>query len=310
MRKGYVYTISIILFLGVLLALIGFTNNITSSPLSTRLVTMNDFLSDFEADAQRAVFIAGFRSFIALEQEIAMSGEFFSDVSEPFIEAFINGTINGEFQPLLVDATFGEYLERVQQQARQSGMIFDATLQEASLRHTSPWEIMVTYTLNIELEDVSQTIRWNYDETFSAPINIFDLQDPLYSVGTENKAPNTIRLFTQQNFVHQTTNDTTILQLHLNESSYRPSTNAPSFLQRFEGNTSAHEYGIQSLVDLERLSAQGIPVFTDRSLVDYLYFFTPNSANWCNIQNMPEFFKIDDTNRIFYQLENLEASPC
>jgi len=312
-KKGYIYTIAVLFFTGLLLAVFYTQSNIgATSSEQTVTLTMNDFLNDFERDAERAAFIAGFRSLIALEEHVASQGEYLNNFTGSFEEAFLNASVNGLPYEVVANATFTDYLERVDYEAQQTGMKFAVLVQEVKAYHLTPWIVAIDFTLEVSLNDSRDRTRFQYEKTLSSSFLINDLRDPVYSVETNNKAPNTIRTITYDEFVDDTgdKNDTTVLSEFLNESYYVASENAPNFLMRFSGNFSSDENGIQSLVNLDELDSQGIIINVAYSVVDYEYF-TNTGADWCNIQNMPNYFKVSEENSDFYEITSeLERSPC
>jgi hypothetical protein len=314
-RRGYFYTVSVLFFAAIFLAVF-FAQSDISEPVTAqqeRVASMDDFISDLHRDIDRAAFIAGFRSLIALEEHVADSGEYLTNLSANFTEAFTNGSVGGEAYEVLDNSTFQDYITRVQQEAQQFGLRLNITLLNVTLYHISPWQVSVDYAANISVNDSRGTSRWYYTQFFSTQVNLFGLRDPLYSVETNNKLPNSIDRFDNfDEFVDDAgdANDTTVLQAFLSEGYYTASDLAPNFLMRFTGNFSADEFGIESLVNLEDLDAQGEIVSTTRSVVDHVYFTTAGSADWCSVQNMPEYFRLDDEHRIQFEIDELDYSPC
>lgn len=319
MKKGYYYTISVLFFTGVLLAVF-FSQTDVLDPVTAqqkRIASMDDFLNDLHRDIDRAAFIAGFRSLLAMEENVAQNGSYLLDIDVAFSEAFLNGSVNGESYTVLENATFGDYSQRVQFEAARFGMHLDLAVQNVSLYHITPWEIAIDYKILISLNDSRDATRWLYNKTFSTRVELYGLRDPVYSVETNNKLPNTIRAY--EGFVEYVddagdANDTTVLTEFLEESYYSPNPLAPSFLMRFSGNFSADEFGIESLVNLDDLYTQGLPVYLIRSVVDYLYFEGITFADRCIIEgnpDMPTYFKLDDAHAIFYEVTGeLESLPC
>lgn len=285
-----------------------------ASAQQLRAATMDDFLSDLHRDVDRAAYISGFRAFIALEQSVANSGEYLDDIESDFASAFLNGTIGEESYDILDNSSFTQYLERVGHEASLRGMVLNMSVLNVSLYHITPWIVAIDYDILIMLNDTRAATRWSYVKTFSTQVPIFDLRDPLYAVGTNNKALNTVRIVSGfSEFVNDAgdQNDTTVLVDFLDSSYYSHSTLAPSFLMRFEGNLSANKYGIESLVNLDELDTQDVLILSTRSVVDYLYFGSAPSDDWCNVQNMPSYFKLDDDHRDFYEIDGeLEYSAC
>ena len=202
----------------------------------------------------------------------------------------------------------------MQLKASGVGISVDATVVDVFLYQIDPWDIAVDVTVAFVVNDTRGLASWSYNETFSSTIPIYDLRDPLYGVGTQGKATNTIRrLPNGTQFVDDAgdRNDTTVLALMLDQSYYVADALAPSFLMRLEGNASASPYGIVSLVNIEELDRQSVAIFDDRTAVDYRYFLLNATADWCDIQNMNTTFKLDDDHLAFFEVDSeLEYDAC
>ena len=84
---------------------------------------------------------------------------------------------------------------------------------------------------------------------------------------------------------------------------------------RMEGNLSNSTFGIESLVNLAELQAQGL-VTKDKSIVDYIYFGNQNPASY-RINKTPEWFKLDTLDEssnpqahiLTYQAQDVVCKP-
>lgn len=311
-RKGYLYTGMVVVFFAIILSFY-FLNSIElNNSEQIRVNTMNSFISDLHRDLLRASYISGYRSLIALEEKVSDSGLYLTDAEGDFIEAFTNGSIDGVPYEVLINATFKDYLVSVNSQALKLGFLLNINLTNVSFTQVSPWDLAVDYKLHILLNDTRDVASWDYYKTFRTEIPIIDFKDPLYVVETFGKIPNTITKYTPDQYVNDVgdANDTTVLQTFLNNSYYVASNTAPSYIMRLEGNFSSSTYGIESLVNLEDLNAQGLNVYLSRSVIDYQYFNSVD-ADWCNIQNMPTYFKIADDHLTSYEIDpELDYSGC
>lgn len=277
-----------------------------------RAHTINDFLQDFYADAERGSFIAGYRSLVALEEEVTRTGAFLDDADHVFREAFYNGTINGRNVTIMENSSFREYIDRVAYNAESTGIRFDLNVSRIRLYQIDPWHIHVDVVAEINLSDDTGRFGWNLTRNISTSVPIFDIIDPLYSNKTLSKIPNTIRKTNITEFVNDVgnANDTTDLKRFWNRSEYRASDQAPSILMRFEGNLSASPFGIESMVNTLDLARQGIAVDPSRSVVDYIYWGEGVTSDRCSVQNMPSEFRIDEGHEEVYEVDEVLSSPC
>lgn len=323
-RRGIMFTFVVIIALSVLFVIAyGATRYSTlerQRVYETRILTMNDFINSFESDAERAIYISGFRTLIAMEDYVSHNAEFVNDTNYYFKQIFYEGYVredNFTFD-IMNASTFNDYEKKVNSIANDVNLRFNSSVRSIELSMANPWVVRVTVHMDINLSDRTGLARWEYNKSISGDIPITDLRDPLYSVKTIGKLPVLIRQSPYKVFVNDTDdmNDTTNLQDHLNESYYINNTDAPNFLMRFEGNFSPDPNGIESLVNLQVLADQGWVIgCNDISVVDYLYFNETETDVWCNIQNMiftPDNWFILDTGHVdTYQINGtLEHGAC
>ncbi len=317
-RKGIFFTIiSIMLVLIILVLFLGKNSLVLrerQQSVETRISTMNDFLKDFYNDAQRAVYISTFRSFIAMEDHLSRSGNYVNDTEDMFRVVFMTGEINGTSQEVMKDSTFLDYQEKVNRIANRIDINMTVNVTDVRIEQDSPWTLNVSMDLDVIVRDRRNLASWYDNKTLVTTVSIIELRDPLFAIGTQGRLPQTIVMSPFTDFVDNSNpgvNDSTNLELFLNNSYYINSTRAPSFLMRFEGNLSPSPYGIESFVDLPDLSAQGMAVGTNRSVVDFIYFSgAENTASACDIQNMPEWFKLDAASIPIYEIDKLTSGSC
>ena len=99
--------------------------------------------------------------------------------------------------------------------------------------------------------------------------------------------------------------DVSNLQKHVDNSLYINSSLAPSFLDRLQGKLSANANGIESLVNLQKLSNQGLSI-SSKSVVDYIYFSSNNPSSY-NINGMYNWFRLDNDHLDIYKVRNLTS---
>jgi len=98
------------------------------------------------------------------------------------------------------------------------------------------------------------------------------------------------------------------------EMRYYTNSTGPSYLMRLEGNFSDSPFGIESLVYVEDLIDQDVPLNTGSSVVDYLYLGNRSTGKVCTINNTPSgwttWFRIDQAHLQKYQAvgQNLSCS--
>lgn len=311
-KKGFTYLIAVSFLISTLIVVYLSANDYgfqdKQDLYKNRIVAMDNFVEDFNQDVHRASYIAAFRTLLSLEDYVALNGEFFNNTETQFKETFYYGQINGTEADLMNGSSFEDYLQRVNYVANDIGINSSVIVTNISLSQSDFWSIDVVISAVVNISDNHHIASWNFERNYSTNIPIYDLRDPLYSTFTYNRIPNTIRKLDVPYLVNGT--DTINLETHINGSYYIESTDAPSFLQRFENNVSPSPYGIESIVNVGLISAQEVGVCEDCIKVDYMYFNGLTETKLCDVQNINPntFFIIPLSQNQTYQVQNLTFS--
>ncbi|MFH2020347.1 MAG: hypothetical protein ABIJ34_02970 [archaeon] len=284
-----------------------------TNSISTRIDTLNDFIEDYQKEVDRELFIGGYRSLISMNAYTRITQGYLTEVSGLFTEILVNGTANGTQMDLMkqegIGADIESWLVRVNEEANLLNIHVDVTVNSVSLSHISPWEVDLRLNMTSHIYDNKGIASWEIGNVYSRVFSIQGFEDPLYTIGSGDKMTVLINETPSTDFVDDVTNDTTTLISHITRTYYISSNTAPSWLMRFTGNLSPSEYGIESLVDISYLSSQGRPIEA-RSIVDYIYFANETTTDYCTVQNMPEWFRIDDDHLEVYEIDRLTKVIC
>lgn len=300
-KKGIFFTLTALLLIS--LFLIGYSAYyIKDTSSKKRIETLNSFLFSTEQDLSRQLYISSFRMIFIMEDKITKTGQYVTDLNSTISEGFFNGTMFGEQQELLVYATFPEIESTLQERAAKINA--NVTLDNANLQfiQEDPWHVKAVLNVHLVLTDLNNIVKWDRTEAVNASISVQDFEDPIYIVNTQGILTNQIIKTPYTNFV--VNNSVSNLLNHSLSSYYTNSTQAPDFLSRLQGQTSPSPYGIESLVNLNKLSSSGISV-QDKSVVDYIYFSSSNPTTSYHVHGMPSWFKIDQEHLDTYQVSSL-----
>ena len=206
-----------------------------------------------------------------------------------FTEMFLNGTLFGQEQTLMIGTTFSDMSSTLQDRSDKMGL--DATVSNPliTVDQLDPWHVQLSMKSQLEVKDKNDLARITKNITINVSVPIDNFEDPVYSLGSSGALTNKIRrtphiIFIQNGNVQNLLNHTT-------SSYYKASNLAPRFIDRLQGNDSASPQGIESLVNLAKLSSQGGQAQT-KSVVDYIYFSENNPAS-SPVSGMPSWFRLD-----------------
>lgn len=312
-KKAVFFTFTAVLLLGVLLLSFSvysrYTLRTKSMLIETRVLTMDSFIKDLEKDATRGLYISSHRSILTMVQHITSTGKFVDSAETRFNEVIFNGTINGTAQALIANTTLTDWMQKMKLQGNKIDLTVNFTVQSLEIGMASPWEVEVKAEMGILVSDALGTASWNTTRNLTAKVGIEGFEDPVYAVKTGGRVLNTIEMTPFEDFV--VSNDTSNLIVHANNSYYVAWSTGPDFLMRMEGNLNSSDYGIESIINLDALSQQGITV-QEKSAVDHIYWSSKAVSSY-SIEGMPSWFMMDDeynnntgeTHLQLYQVEGL-----
>lgn len=316
-KKGVFFTFVALFVIILIVAMVStkqrYRYSEKSNAISARIRTMNTFIEDYEKDIEREVYIAGYRSLISMSSYIRTIKNYVDDFDTVFEEILVNGTANGTSMELMQQegqgASIISWVERINQEAAELNINVNVHVNDVHVEHVSPWEIRINLNITSFIQDSKQLAAWNITKTYSKELFIFGFEDPLYTVGTLDIITVLVNQTPDIDFVNDVTNDTSVLMNHIQNNFYTNNSLAPSFLMRFTGNLSGSPYGIESMVNPEDMSAQ-IGSYKQRSLIDYIYFGNQTTTDYCNFQNISNWFRLDDQHLELYEVDDFSKTSC
>lgn len=271
-----------------------------------RVDAMNDFVIDLNDDLERATYIIGYTALLRMDEAIVTRGTYLVDVDAAFTTAFVNGTINVSGMVVLTNDSFIDYASRISHQASTLGITSSIVVREVELYMQDPWHVGVRLLAVINVTDGWGTAKFGQVKNITSSIPVSGFEDPVYSIESLGRISKIIIPTDITDYVNG--GDTSDFKTHINASWYRNTSQAPTFIQRFEGNFSANPKGIESIVYLQEFIQQGLPL-QDRSSVDHIYFsdksHIPQSI--INITDTPgwSWFRLDYNSSVLYGADHL-----
>lgn len=309
-KKGIFYSLLAIIFILLLLFFIKIKSETKPEEkidlTRTRIETMNQFVDSVEEDMQRALYISGFRSMLAFNQYLMQAnGTVLNNVDGAFQEAIFNGTVNGTTNALVSGSTFSDWTSNVKKKGTNLNVNLQLTNPELVAYQTDPWHVTLEMNITIQADDVTNMASWNRRTTILSTIDIEGFEDPLYIINTYGRYTNVVnRTLYEGNYTYQVSPgvwDVTNLRDHVANMHYTENDDAPSFLMRFGGKLTGSPQGIESMINLEKLNSQGIPIYP-YSVVDHEYW---SSTSGRTVAGMQSWFRIDTGHEAKYQVSTI-----
>ena len=270
--------------------------------IKTRISTMDNFLFSMEQNLEREIYIFGYRAIFLAEDYIVRTGNYIPNMQSFIDEAFFNGTVAGKSTEILVGVRYTDIISSANEKASKINVNFNISSANISIKQVDPWNVEVIFSFRLNMSDKMNLASWNKNEIIKTRISIEGFEDPLYIVNTNGKVSYKINRTIYEG-IYVLDGNPANLSNHLNSRLYTENSDAPNFLKRFEGNLSADENGIESLVDLGAFFNQDLPVY-QRSAVDHVYFSGNSTANY-RVRNMPYWFMLDSYHLAKYNATDL-----
>jgi len=293
-KKGMFFLMLTLIIISLFLLSVTFYSGIAlRQSVQKRVETLSDFVSSTEEDLSRQIFITGYRAVFYMEKEIVDTGGYLNDTNLLMQEIFFNGSINSRIEPLLVPITFSKLELLIAERAADISATADFSSPKINITQEDPWNVKIIFTADFFVEDKNGLASWNKTVVVDVLIEISNFIDPVYFVGTAGNVDPLGFARTPYSIF-----DASELNAHIAGKYYRESIDAPSFLDRLEGNLLANSsYGVESLVYVE-----DIPVSyrTGKSIADHVYFSSANPSGTCQVSGMASWAKLDGAHRTYY----------
>ena len=301
-KKGVYFTFLTIILITIMAFYLLVSSNLKfldkAEVTGIRVSTMNNYIKSIELDLARGLYISTVRGVLSMDRYVAQNGLFLSDTESSIYELMENGTINSQVMPLMTASKISDWISRVKSKGLENNIITNFSNISYLVYQDDPWAISINISLNILINDTQNIASFYIYDTINTKIDIQRFEDPLYIVKTNGSLINT---FNKTKYEGSYTPVASGLYNHVESQLYTTNPSAPSFLMRFEGNLSSSPYGIESFVNKQRLSAQGISVYQERSDIDYIYW-GQNPVDGEVVAGMQPWFRIDTSHKARYGL--------
>ncbi len=303
--KGIFYSLVAVLLVMPLLMLAASIVDVENSSMSSSASKamgskLLAFSKSVEDDLPRAVPIMAKRSIGDAIIYIDNTGNPLADSSQTLRELMTNGTIYGNVTT--VDFTMKSWADILADKGDQYG--FNTNVDVISIGFYSPDSYVVNVeavvAVNISIPSAEMNLYRVYNTTTS--VSIVGFSDPLYTLKTNGIMKRTIAAPVTA------VSGTNSFDNAVGSGLYMRSVQGPGFMDRLEGRTSGSgKYnrsaaGLESVVYLPDLQANGITIDTTKTDMDYLYFDAPYHAGSAVIGSRYSWLKIDAEHAGTYNL--------
>jgi len=207
-KKGYLYTVSIVMLVIPLLLLILFYADASQTRAEdvvarVRCDELHYFVGDIERDLDRAMGIFGRRAAIyAIDNVVAenatmhnytyhnCSGYVFEEdgAGAAIAELVMCGTLYGEGVSFMVNHTLPMWVERISVRGEEYSFDSEIALSEIEVLPYDAWDFAIVIHLNVTVRDMMGMCSFrDEDLNVMGVTSIIGLEDPLYPIKTNNQ---------------------------------------------------------------------------------------------------------------------------
>ncbi len=309
-RKGVLYSVIAVTVLAPLLFyLVVYLNSLQTQEehtvLKVRGVELANYMESISLDVPRILDITSKLAFVAALNEIDANGTPLDDARLRLQELMRNGTLYGSNSTFLNSSNLGDWSDRMEQLGTRFGLQTNVTISNLNISLSNSFTLNFSMNVIVNSTDPLTQIRVDRAYFQTALVSVEGFEDPLYPLETNGFVKRIVnRTVLPQNI--SAVNNASLYKL------YWSSSEGASFLDRMEGryylsaayNVTGTE-GLESFVDLAEISAVGVSVRTNQSVVDFNYF-SPLTIDGCPVVNASySWFKLDSSSASKY---NVNAS--
>jgi hypothetical protein len=299
--RGLFYSVIAILFIMPLVLLTISNIRFNGSEIEIAAVKVAggkiaSFSKSIDSDMPRALDIMAKRSVTQSVIWVEASGLPLNDSSSALSELITNGTIYG----VMTDANFtvNSWTYQLSEKGKEYGFQTDIRLIGTRFHSLDSGHLgaELAISVNISSPSVGMSLFRVFNKT--VPVSIEGFDDPLYTLNTNGILKRPVYFYEPDG--------TTQFDNAVDARYYMASSLGPSFLDRLEGRlANSGKYGgggMETIVFLPDLQANGITVKAGQSDIDYLYFDS-SAHSGSNVQGSSHaWLKIDPVHAAIYNL--------
>ena len=195
--KGLFYSIMIALFIIPILFLILFYSQ-TEIPqdigANIRSNEMQYFSQGVEKDLKRFLQINGKRTLISATSEVISTGSKLEDAQSNLTEMIMYGTLNGTSAPLVEEKNFMIWEQDIKSIASLSGFNIEFKNVTINISQYDNFHVLFNTTIYVNISDYVAGIYILKNITVNVPVSIDSIDDPLFSLKTNEIVSRIIKI--------------------------------------------------------------------------------------------------------------------
>ncbi|NIO44690.1 MAG: hypothetical protein GTN36_04015 [Candidatus Aenigmarchaeota archaeon] len=195
--RGLLYSIMAALIIVPIFGIIFFHSQIGQKniDISIRAHELKYFVDSIETDLQRFMEIVGKRALISAVSNITISGTPLDDAQLRLRELIENGTLKGNYSPLVDKDNLKRWEKNVSDIASNSGFDLSLKITETNVTQNSSFNILFEIKVLVNISDENAKMGILRNITAKSIVSIDGIEDPLFPLNTLGRVFKVIRYY-------------------------------------------------------------------------------------------------------------------
>jgi uncharacterized protein YbjQ (UPF0145 family) len=304
--RGIFYSFAALLFILplIMLSMVNMNYYSSGSETATSKIIGNKLLAfskSVDNDMPRALEIMAKNALSNAVVYVETNGTALNDAGDVLTELVENGTIYGTASP--TNFTISSWTIQLRQKGMSYGFDTDIRVLNITFLSAGSYNIKLVAQISVNATKPSSGIGVYKVYWTEIPVSIENFDDPLYTLGTNGVIKRSIKM-AEMNLSGAANFGNAVAF-----GFYMPSAEGAGFLDRLEGrlrgsgkyNTTAMS-GLESVVYVPSLQANGISIKPNQTDIDYMYFDNATYSGSSVNQSSYGWLKIDGNHAAVYNL--------
>ncbi len=203
MGKGVMFSFIMVFITLSVLALIAIQNSLVTERreqifVETRINSMNNMYESMTKDIDKSLQIISRRAVSVAFSNVSVSEAGIpphplDEANETLAELILNGTLEGTEEPLMENATFNYWIDRIKELSILKGFDMDVSTNSLVVKPYDYLHLLVKTEMDIDISDKQGVAEINRSVTVNSIVSLEGLEDPLYPLYTNGLGSNVIR---------------------------------------------------------------------------------------------------------------------
>jgi len=161
--------------------------------IESRIDDMNNLFESIILDLDKAIDITAKRAIAVADSRVISTGIPLENADKIIEELMLNGSINGQEQPLMENATIANWLEKMGLVGREKGYEVRMAIERLEIKPYDSFNLLAEGEAWINISDKNIMASIKRKHNISKTVSIENFEDPIYALNTNSRATKVIK---------------------------------------------------------------------------------------------------------------------